>query len=415
MRAVDEANLILDHAGQVNVFLVAGLLTPGGFVGTDGRLDLGAVRTAVARRLADIPTLRQVPARVGRRQEWRDVEPDLTLHVRALPAVEHLEDLERRCGDLMAEPLSRARPLWELLVAAGPDGGGALILRIHHAIADGVAAADLIRRLLEDSSHLASASDAPLGAVGSDLAPAPSARTRPRRLILSARRIAATLVARGLPDSVLLGERSDRHGVIFLDADLGAVAERAHRASATVNDVVLAVGAAGYRAALAASGCSVPSHLPVSVPVALPRRAGFRNEVGVMLVRLPLTASSPDVALRGIAGQTREQKDQARRQGTLELMRGPAGARLMDRLAQRQHLVAGFVTNVPGPEHRIELAGASLTRIWPVAVLAANVRLGMAATSYAGRLCCGIHFDAEHIDGSAVADAVRDRLKTFSA
>nr|WP_179492524.1 wax ester/triacylglycerol synthase domain-containing protein [Microbacterium immunditiarum] len=390
------------------------MLTSGGFVRPGGRLDLDAVRTAVARRVADLPALRQVPSRVGRWHEWRDQDPDIALHVRALPAIDSLHDLERHCGNLMAEPLPRTRPLWELLVAPRRGGGGAMILRIHHAIADGMAAADLIRRLLEDVS-------APAGPAATPptvwLPPEPVASPpgiRLRRLLIGIRRIATTLAAHGLPESVLLGERSDRHGVIFVDADLGVIAERAHRASATVNDVVLAVAAAGYRAALSASGGSVPSRLPVSVPVALPRKTGTRNEVGVMLVRLPLTAPSPDDALTLIAAQTRVQKVQARRQGTLEMMRGPVGARIMDRIAMSQHLVGGFVTNVPGPDHRIGLAGAALSQIWPVAVLAANVRLGVAAVSYAGQLCCGIHFDAEYIDGEAVAAAVRGEFDTFT-
>ena len=49
LAAVDEANLVLDHVGQVNVFLIAGLLAPGGFVGADGRPDLTALRTCSRR------------------------------------------------------------------------------------------------------------------------------------------------------------------------------------------------------------------------------------------------------------------------------------------------------------------------------------------------------------------------------
>lgn len=64
-----------------------------------------------------------------------------------------------------------------------------------------------------------------------------------------------------------------------------------------------------------------------------------------------------------------------------------------------------FITNVPGPVGTFRLAGAPLVAIWPVAVLAANVRLGVAAVSYAGRLHCGIHFDEENVPGATVARA----------
>jgi hypothetical protein len=120
-----------------------------------------------------------------------------------------------------------------------------------------------------------------------------------------------------------------------------------------------------------------------------------------MLVRLPLGEPRPDERLRLIAEQTRAEKPRARDQGTLEFMRGPAGARIMDHLARRQHLVGGFITNVPGSKGTFRLAGAPVTALWPVAVLAGNVRLGVAAVSYAGDLCCGIHFDASNVPGDA--------------
>ncbi len=130
-----------------------------------------------------------------------------------------------------------------------------------------------------------------------------------------------------------------------------------------------------------------------------------------MLVRLPLSESDdPDERLRLIAAQTRSEKVKARQQGTLEFMRGPIGARIMDRVARRQHLVAGFVTNVPGPAGALRLAGATVVQIWPVAVLAANVRLGVAAVSYDGRLCCGIHFDAGSVPGADFSRAMGEEL-----
>jgi hypothetical protein len=129
-----------------------------------------------------------------------------------------------------------------------------------------------------------------------------------------------------------------------------------------------------------------------------------------MLVRLPLAVAGSDDRLRIISAQTHIEKSRAREQGTLELMRGPLGARIMNRIAHRQHVVAGFVTNVPGPAAPLRLAGAPVTAIWPVAVLAANVRLGVAALSYAGRLRCAVHFDAQHVPGTEFAAAMQDEL-----
>jgi len=95
-------------------------------------------------------------------------------------------------------------------------------------------------------------------------------------------------------------------------------------------------------------------------------------------------------------------------------MRGPVGGRILDRVGRRQRLVAGFVTNVPGPSGLLRLCGASVTAIWPVAVLAANVRSGVAAVSYEGRLWCGVHFDASSIPGSVFADAMAYEFSRFT-
>jgi hypothetical protein len=210
--------------------------------------------------------------------------------------------------------------------------------------------------------------------------------------------------------TALLGLRGDDRGVAFLSVSLSALESAARVRGATVNDALLAGVAAGLRAALAAVGEVRPTELPVSVPVALRRRGTAGNQVGVMLVSLPLLQDDPDERLHTIAVRTRVEKVRAREQGTFELMRGPIGARIMDALARRQRLAAAFVTNVPGPPHPLRLAGAPITAIWPVAVLAGNVRLGVAAVSYGGLLCCGVHFDAEAVPGATFAEAMRDEL-----
>ncbi|MBW9120809.1 DUF1298 domain-containing protein [Microbacterium trichothecenolyticum] len=408
LRPVDEANLVLDRPGQVNVFLAAGLLSPGGFVGPRGDVDMIALRSHLVPKISQLPALRQVPVG-GRRHHWVPREPDLDHHVRLESPLAESE-LERRCGRLMTERLPWDRPLWELLIARRrDDDGAAFIVRIHHAIADGIAAADIVCRLLDSSPTAGHALPSGHPATVPD-DPRPSS---PLTHAASAtRRTVATLVARGIRETVLLGLRSAHHGVSFVDVDLADVAAHARGRGASVNDSLLAAAAGGYRAALIAAGEEVPPELPVSVPVALPRR-NEANAVGVMLVRLPLREPL-DERLERIAAQTRTAKIAARAQGTLELMRGPWGARLMNGLAQRQHLVGGFVTNVPGPVCPLNLGGAAVTHVWPVAVLAANVRVGIAAVSYAGRLSCGIHVDSDFIDCTAVAEALDRDLRLLS-
>lgn len=401
--------MVLDYAGQVNVFLLAGLLGQGGFVGPGRTPDVGALRTAMAERITALPSLRQVPVRDGRRRRWAEAMPDLDEHIRLVDAVRGRAGLERLCGELMSVPLPEGRPLWELLVVPGASAVGVgIVLRIHHALADGVAAVAIVEQLFDRREPRA---PQPVTApAGMAARPRADLRRVIQRVDFGARRIRMTLTGREVGSTVLLGERSGHRGVGFVGADLAAIGAHARALEATVNDALLAAVASGYRAALEAAGEGVPSRLPVSVPVALRRDGRSGNHVGVMLVRLPLGEPDPDERLRLIAAQTRAGKEAAREQGTLEFMRGPIGARLMDRVGHGQHLVAGFVTNVRGPCGALQLVDAPVTAIWPVGVLAANVRLGVAAISYDGRLCCGVHFDAENVPGAVFTRAMAEEL-----
>lgn len=400
----DEANLVLDRPGQVNVFLVAGILGPGGFVGPDGDADLPALRAAMGAGVDRVDALRKVPVRDGRRHRWGEQRPDLGDHVRLNDAVAGREGLAELCGRLMSAPLPMDRPLWELLVVPTGDAC-AFVLRIHHAIADGMAAVALVQRLFDPAAP---------EPVPHERAPRSQAH-RVRRFLTGLHRVVVTLGGvREVGATVLLGRRSDRRGVAYVSTDLDATQSAARARGATVNDVLLTAVAAGYRAALTAAGETLPERLTISVPVALERAGTSGNQVGVMLVRLPLREPDPDRRLGLIVAQTRPEKVAARQQGTLELMRGPVGAWIMDRFVHNQHLVGGMVTNVPGPPHTLDLAGAPIRALWPVTVLAANVRLGVAALSYAGALGCSVHYDAEGVPGAAFATAMEAELGRLS-
>ncbi len=397
----DEANLVLDRAGQVNVFLVACRLGSGGFVNSDDPPDLTALRAALAPRIEMLPPLRRTVVRDRRGHRWSNAQPDLQHHVRLIEAPKGPHALEQVCAHLMTVPLDRGRPLWELLVLPHAEASRTgVILRIHHALADGMAAVAIVQSLFDDP-HI----DPPRRSS------TPSAkRSRLVRAAYGLKRVRLTLTGRELGATLFLGSRTDDRRVQFVDLDVVSLESRMRPRGATVNDAVLAAVAAGYRAAMTAAGEPIPERFPISVPVALERHGAARNQVGVMLVRLPLTVGDPDERLRIIMEQTRVEKIAARDQGTLEFMRGPLGARIMNRLAARQRLVGGFVTDVHGPDRPQTLAGAPIERIWPVAVLAANVRLGVAALSVGGRLCLGVHFDAAHVPGLEFADALRTEL-----
>lgn len=406
LSAADASNVVMDAGDQVNAFLMAGTLGPGGCVSADGTVDLDRLRSFVGDRLTDRPGLARFGQRVVHRRRalvWIPCRPDLTHHVRAVDPVSGPGGLAGLCATLMTTPLPTDRPLWELLIVPGASATGpGLVLRIHHAVADGVAGIRLAQLLFGDEP-----------APGPDVLPGPrpprTLRQRLDALGTGLKRVSSVFRST-VPPTVLLGPIGPRRSVVFADVALPALAEGARTAGATVNDALLAaVGTAAERT-LRAAGEPVPGVLPASVPVSLSDRGRSGNATGVMLVPLPTGDLDADTRLARIAAITRAAKAEARAQGTFELTRTRWGSRLFARLARRQHFVAMFVTNVRGPDQVLAIAGAPLERVWPVAPIQGNVRLGVAALSYAGRLGCAAHVDADALRADLLGPALADVL-----
>lgn len=134
-----------------------------------------------------------------------------------------------------------------------------------------------------------------------------------------------------------------------------------------------------------------------------------------MLVPLQTGDLDGGVRLARIAAATRAAKSEARAQGTYELTRTRWGSRLFAWLARRQRFIALFVTNVHGPDSPMLIGGAPLERAWPVAPIQGNVRLGVAAMSYAGRFGVAVHVDAGALRAGVAGRAIGDELARMAA
>lgn len=424
---VDASNLVIDTPDQVNVFLMAGVLGPGGVVRPGSDPDVDALRRALAARLdgaehGPLRRLVQRPQGSRRRPVWAPSPPDLTQHVRLTDPVAGPRGFEALCARLMTAPMSRDRPMWELLVVPGAAAEGpGLVLRVHHAIADGAAAVVLVRDLFADVAgaatemHDGDASGRSHDRDARSTRPGTGGRRvpTPSQVATGVRRV-SSMVRATLPPTVLLGPLGRTRAVSFTDVDLEPLRRGARAVGATVNDALLAAVSVAVEAALLDAGEPVPRTLPASVPLALPDRGGSGNAVGVMMV--PLPTGEPDLGRRLaiVAGHTRRTRTLARSQGTLELMRTPWGAWVMARLARRQRFIALFVTNVRGPVERLRVAGAPLLRAWPLAQIQGDVRLGVAAMSYAGRLGVTVHVDGPVLRADLLGEVVRRELCRLS-
>src|SRR5271169_5961267 len=124
-----------------------------------GRLRHAALRQLVSRRFLAFERFRCVPVADARGGRWvRDEEFKLEDHVLriALPAPAGKIELEALAGELASTPLNTGRPLWTFHLIEHYQGGSALIIRIHHCYADGIALMHVLAALADDAPDVGS-------------------------------------------------------------------------------------------------------------------------------------------------------------------------------------------------------------------------------------------------------------------
>ncbi|HEX6420876.1 MAG TPA: wax ester/triacylglycerol synthase family O-acyltransferase [Acidimicrobiales bacterium] len=407
------------HIGALAVVDGAALLD------ASGRLRLDGIAARLDPRLAGAPALRRrvhVPGPLQGGPLWvDDARFDIHRHVHAA-AVEApgghpqlLDAAARLCERL----LDRSRPLWDLWFLTGvSEGRVGVLLRLHHAVADGAAAVALMGSLF-DEAHDATGPPT----VTTVAAPVPARR----RLLAdnlatkgaAARRLAATLahpgrvlraarILAGVARPAFSHRRAPRTSlnprvgrgrrVRFLRLDLGAVKEAAHARHGTVNDVVLGVWAGGLRRLLAARDEPVAHLEPVATVPASRRPAGATggtdNVFGVMSVALPVWEPDPSRRLDLVVARTRDAKVAQNPAAVSGLLAALSATPLGRTFAARQRAANVEVTNVIGPPVTVHLLGAPVRAILPIVQPLGNLGPILCAFSYAGRLFLVVTADA---------------------
>lgn len=402
----------------------------------EGELRLDDVRRLISSRLHLVPKLRQRP-RPGLLREapptWDDdADFDVTAHVRQerLPAPGTEAQLLDMCGELLGTPLDPSRPLWDLTFITGLEGGKvAVVERLHHSMADGIAATELAMILLDLSPEVGPTPElpewtphrpaSPLGVVTRDLqrlaeiplqfslwlgrgALHPVERTRTiLRFARSSTALApAHLVA---PPSSLNRPNGPRREVHLVRMDLDSVKKAAHGHGTTINDVVLTIVSGGLHGLLAARGDLVETpELQALVPIGLAKGEGRQigNAVSAFFVRLPVHESDAAAALASIASTTSAQKRQHQELVVDLVLRllspfPQVTLSLTSWFLRHQPFFNVIVTNVPGPDVPLYVLGARMLEVFPIVPLVGNQGLGVAALSYAGSLNLGVFSDPE--------------------
>ena len=390
--------------------------------GADGCLPLAAIRAAIEGRLADAPSLRRVVRPAGPlagRPVWID-DPAFRIDRHVLRAeVPRPGDeaaLLRLAAGLMSGVLDRTYPLWRIWLVTGLDGDRvAVVVKLHHVLADGLAAIQLIMSTVD--IHFAEGSEparpwSPSPPPSWHQLVADNVRARLaamrrfapwsslRRLVSALhvhRRMLATL--RHAARTSLNAPVGPRRRLAVLRIDLAEAKRLAHRHNGKVNDVVLSLATAGVRSLLHARGEPVDElwlHATVAMSLrTLGQAPETGNHTGGVVVRLSAGQTDPGVRLSLVATRSaRAKRDQPPTTGNALLV-WLARLGLAGLFSRHQHMVHFVESNIAGPAKPIHVLGAPLLDVIPIGNLAGNLGVSFLALSYAGRLVITVHADAD--------------------
>ena len=424
----------------------------------DGGIDVDRYRASVEAVLHWIPRYRQ-------RIEWTPIERwpvwvddrlfDIAHHIRhiALPKPGTVEQLKELAARINARRLDRRHALWEVWLIEGLQGGEqfALLNKIHHCMIDGAAGADLSQVLFSPSSRAEAVEPIPfmprpVPTRGELLADSLGrAVSRPARVVrewlADAVSSPAERKSRGVADRPTLDERFRSLGdfaqqlvsvasatplngsvgphrrLDWLTMPLDDVKELRRELGCTINDVVLATVTEAVRRYLFRHRVDYRKiDFRVSAPVSTRRPEHDRiqgNHVSSWIVPLPLHLEDPLEQLEAIQQTTERLKASNASLGVETLMDAAEWlpAPLLERALPAVNTsgpVNMIVTNVPGPQFPLYLAGARLLAMYPIVPLIPGGGLGVALFSYEGKLCWGFNGDFELVpDLAQFADDVR--------
>ncbi|MER5988904.1 wax ester/triacylglycerol synthase family O-acyltransferase [Streptomyces sp. NPDC001787] len=360
---------------------------------------------------------------------------DVHRHVRRLVLAEgdFMEQTTRLAGELMERPLGRGLPPWRMYLIGGADGGPfAVLVKLHHALADGMRAVAIGAGIFDE-----------IAAVTGGRGAARRAPVAPRSWLPDPRDVVGMALGRigevgralGVGASVVRAGRFAPRGATALTApssgtrrlataELDAAAvQRIRRAEGgTANDVLLAVVAGALRRWMLERGEPLPAGDPRALVPVSRRRPGGAAVTGNLLsgYLLGLPVGEPDGRERLRAVRTAMDRNKA----AGPLKGAGAVAVLADRLPPLAHrlgapLAAGaarmlfdvLVTSVPLPRSALSLGGCPLRALYPMAPLARGQSLAVALSTYGGRVQVGLVADGKALrDLDRLAAAVQEEF-----
>jgi WS/DGAT/MGAT family acyltransferase len=351
--------------------------------------------------------------------------------------------------DAMSQPLDRRRPLWELSIAERLDDGRVGVVgKAHHCMVDGIAAVELAALLLDPTPE-----PGPPEEDGWEPDPAPGALSRlargladqalgtaslltvPARMAASpelalqvprhgwrAARAAARLLKPAQQVTPLNDPLSAQRHLALAQRPLEDLRSIKRSFDTTINDVVLAVSAAGLRRLFERRG-RLPLPLKAMVPVSLRTEddGASGNQISFMFVDLPCDEPDPVRRLMDIHRETVDRKgsdEPSGLSGALDLV----GYLPQPVRAAVSHVIASpsifnlTVSNIPGPPIPMYMLGCELEEAYPVVPIADRHALSIGVTTVHDLACFGLYSDPELLpDADMLAEAIDESVDELLA
>ncbi len=428
--AIDNAWLRMDRPS--NLMMICGVLI------FREKIELARLRGVIAERFLVFKRFRQRPVETPAMSFWEtDARFDLDHHVAhtALPGRAGKAELQALVSRLMSTPLDPARPRWQFHLVDNFDGGSALVMRIHHVYADGIA---LVRVMLSMTDAAA------------DGAPAmpfePRERSRPdaddvlahlwtplEGVLAAARRLGGTLVEKGAEiwhDPAKAVELADKGSALTAEvAKLALMAQDSptrfkgtpgvvkrvawaqplplpevktigRALGGSVNDVLLSCVAGALRGYLVAKGDPVDGvMLRALVPVNLrPLEKAYKlgNQFGLVFLDLPIGIENPVERLYAVRANMNALKGSYQPVLALGLLAAMgAGPKMLQEtlLSILARNATAVMTNVPGPQRPLYLAGGRIDNLMFWVPQSGDIGMGVSIISYDDAVQFGVVTD----------------------
>jgi len=432
MSAVDTAWLRMDRPS--NLMQICGVLI------FEGDLRHEALRRAITERFLKFERFRQRPVQLPGAVFWEtDAGFDVGHHVKriALPGAGATKELQTLVSRLASEPLDPAHPLWQFHLVDNFAGGSAVIMRIHHCYADGIALVRVFMSMTDETARGPPAMPFEPAARRSrhDGAGDPfAAWTRPfEDAMASVLNIGTTIVEKGAElwldpmKALTLAERGTaftaeiaklalmprdsptrfkgkpgvRKRVAWADPlPLDEVKTIGKALACSINDVLLACVAGALRDYLQRKGdptddVTIRALVPVNLrPLEKAWKLG--NRFGLVFLDLPIGIANPIERLYAVRANMTALKDSFQPVLALGLLAamGAAPKLLQDELLQAlARNATAVMTNVPGPQRPLYFAGAKIARFNFWVPQSGDIGIGVSILSYNGLVYFGLIAD----------------------